>query len=276
LITKELFYLCQDIRAGKTRDKTRIPKEEDDFIYRGLIKCHHCKCVYSPEIKKKNDKSYTYLRPTKSKGYCEHCKHVNENVVNDQVSQIIKELTLPKDMLQKIQPELDAMLNEHRSIKQIKYDELTKTLINIKKRQDELMDQYVNQIDNESITINEIHKMNKILREKEVQIQEELVSLSIDDLSFRNAIISIFELAEGMYDIFKSSDNIKKRELIKILFPNLELNGLNLCYSLQKPFNLLQKEGDQPVWLPEVPVFLTSNYQEFADFHAIYSSKLSA
>ena len=106
-----------------------------------------------------------------------------------------------------------------------------------------------------------MNEMNKILRGKEIQIQEELASISTDDLSFRNAVITIFELADNLYEIFKSSDNIKKRELIKILCPNLELDGLNLCYSLQKPFDLLQKKDGKPVWLPAIGA-LRTNYHE--------------
>jgi site-specific DNA recombinase len=248
LITEELFNICADVRHGKTTDKTRIPKEEDDFIYRGLLKCYHCKCVYSPELKKGK---YTYMRPTKSQGDCEFCVSTNENIINDQMEQVIKELTLPQDMLQQIQPELKKMLEENRSVKKIKYDELNKALLNIKKRQEDVTDQFINQVEGKSITLDEVNEMNKILRGKEIQIQEELASISTDDLSFRNAVITIFELADNLYEIFKSSDNIKKRELIKILCPNLELDGLNLCYSLQKPFDLLQKKEGQPVWLPE-------------------------
>ena len=252
LITEELFNICADVRHGKTTDKTRIPKEEDDFIYRGLLKCYHCKCVYSPELKKGK---YTYMRPTKSQGDCEFCVSTNENIINEQMEQVIKELTLPQDMLQQIQPELKKMLEENRSVKKIKYDELNKALLNIKKRQEEVTDQFINQVEGKSITLDEVNEMNKILRGKEIQIQEELASISTDDLSFRNAVITIFELADNLYEIFKSSDNIKKRELIKILCPNLELSGLNLHYSLQKPFDLLQKKEGQPVWLPEVYKF---------------------
>ena len=191
------------------------------------------------------------MRPTKSQGDCEFCVSTNENIINDQMEQVIKELTLPQDMLQQIQPELKKMLEENRSVKKIKYDDLNKALLNIKKRQEEVTDQFINQVDGKSITLDEVNEMNKILRGKEIQIQEELASISTDDLSFRNAVITIFELADNLYEIFKSSDNIKKRELIKILCPNLELDGLNLCYSLQKPFDLLQKKDGQPVWLPE-------------------------
>ncbi|QED23042.1 recombinase family protein [Candidatus Deianiraea vastatrix] len=274
LITKELFDICQDIRAGKTTDKTRIPKTEEDFTYRGLIRCHHCKCVYTPDPKKGG--RYIYMKPTKSQGDCEFCKNTNENVINEQIEHIIKELTITKEALEAIKPELKKVLEENKSLNEIKFDELNKKLKNIEKRQEELIESLTEEQNDQSITLDEIQKMNTVLSMKKTQIQDELLSLDINNTSTRNQILTIFELAEGMYDIFESSNNIKKRELIKILFSNLELSGLNLHYSLQKPFDLLQKKEGQPVWLPNMPLFLTESHQEIQNFHKIYSSKLSA
>jgi hypothetical protein len=114
--------------------------------------------------------------------------------------------------------------------------------------------------------MDEIHKMNKILDEKKTQIENELLLCNIDFTTARNAVLTIFELAEGMYDIFESSNNIKKRELINILFSNLELSGLNLHYSLQKPFELLQKKEGQPVWLPIARTLRTERREEVYSF----------
>jgi len=114
--------------------------------------------------------------------------------------------------------------------------------------------------------MDEIHKMNKILDDKKTQIENELLLCNTDFTTARNAVLTIFELAEGMYDIFESSNNIKKRELINILFSNLELSGLNLHYSLQKPFELLQKKEGQPVWLPIARTLRTERREEVYSF----------
>lgn len=248
LITKELFDICQDIRAGKTTNKTRIPKTEEDFIYRGLIRCHHCKCVYTPDPKKGG--KYIYMKPTKSQGDCEFCKNTNENVINEQMEHIIKELTITKEALEAIKPDLQKVLDESKTVFKSKKETLESQLLNIEKRKEELFDQLTLTKTEGSITMDEIHKMNKILEDKKTQIEDELLLCNTDFTTARNAVLTIFELAEGMYDIFESSNNIKKRELINILFSNLELSGLNLYYSLQKPFDLLQKKEGQPVWLP--------------------------
>ena len=248
LITKELFDICQDIRAGKTTNKTRIPKTEEDFVYRGLIRCHHCKCVYTPDPKKNG--RYIYMKPTKSQGDCEFCKNTNENVINEQMEHIIKELTITKEALEAIKPDLQKVLDESKTVFKSKKETLESQLLNIEKRKEELFDQLTLSKTEGSITMDEIHKMNKILEDKKTQIEDELLSCGADFTTAQNAVLTIFELAEGMYDIFESSNNIKKRELINILFSNLELSGLNLHYSLQKPFDLLQKKEGQPVWLP--------------------------
>lgn len=52
-----------------------------------------------------------------------------------------------------------------------------------------------------------------------------------------------------MYDIFESSNNIKKRELINILYSNLTLDGEKLVFTLQKPFDKLIEMTSRPSWL---------------------------
>ena len=55
---------------------------------------------------------------------------------------------------------------------------------------------------------------------------------------FKIALSSLITLASHAHEIFASSTNDEKRQLLGYVFSNLELDGKKLSYTLQKPFNL--------------------------------------
>lgn len=97
LISKDLFDECQDVRSG--RRKTKFKRTEKSFILKGLLKCKHCKCSYSPELETKHTKkreTNTYMRLTKTKGECFYCYHINESKILSQIKDVLKGMTIPK------------------------------------------------------------------------------------------------------------------------------------------------------------------------------------
>ena len=67
---------------------------------------------------------------------------------------------------------------------------------------------------------------------------------------FKIALSSLISLASHAYDIFASSTNDEKRQLLGYVFSNLELEGSKLVYALQKPFNLFADFTTCKEWLP--------------------------
>lgn len=105
------------------------------------------------------------MRPTKSQGDYEHCKNTSEEFINDQISQIIQDLTMPKDILQCIKPELEKMLNSQKSIKKLKEDALKKELDNIEAKLEEILSSYISG----SITQDQFNKIEKSIGDREVK-----------------------------------------------------------------------------------------------------------
>ena len=70
------------------------------------------------------------------------------------------------------------------------------------------------------------------------------------DKNFKNAVITAFQLASRLHDIFLVSKNCEKREIINFVFSKLELKGKTLGYSLRKPFDLIVDLSKCDTWLP--------------------------
>lgn len=60
----------------------------------------------------------------------------------------------------------------------------------------------------------------------------------------------ILELSNRAYDLFKSSEVEQKRQLIKLVLPNLRIEGESMLYEAQKPFDVLLKNADCVDWRP--------------------------
>jgi site-specific DNA recombinase len=236
LIDQHLFDQCQDVRLG--RKTVKYKRTMKSYTYRGLIKCYYCGCSYSPEPQKEK---YIYMRPTKSQGDCEHCVYVKEEVITAQLSPII-----PTPMLELIKECLKTVVHTQHDYKM---QELKALGIKEQKLAQKLENALDHLISN-SITKEEYDPMVTKIKTERLEIthrMEELHKISDD---FENQVITVFELANHSYDLFKSSEIDDKRKIVNLLFPNLFLDGQKLVFTLQKPFDKLIEMTSRPLWLP--------------------------
>ncbi len=241
LISKELFDECVAVRKG--RKKNKYKRTEKPFILKGLLKCKHCDCSYSPELKKEK---YVYMRPTKSKGNCEYCFHLSEEKILIQIENVLKGMQIPEKILTQINEELQKSSNQEF---QIQTQEITKlqnqyeTLrMRIKRATELLLDS--------SLSKPEYDEMIADLQVQRQNVETRLQKLSSADDEFNKNLSTIFSLASRSYELFKSSELDEKRRIITILFPNLLLEGEKLVFTLRKPFDMFMNLGDCPNWLP--------------------------
>ena len=240
LITKELFDECQRVRKG--RRKTGYKRTQKPFVLKGLLKCIHCGCSYSPELKKKK---YVYMRPTKSQGDCKVCHHMNETKILSQVEDVLKKMVIPKNILLEIQDELkNSSEKEHKHLTsertQLK-SKMTNVDEKLKRARDLLLDL--------SITKEDYTEIKSDLEVERHNIDVKLQSLSKADDSFNETLGIIFELASKAHELFRSSEIEEKRRIITILFPNLKMDAEKLVFSLRKPFDMFVDCKDHPMWL---------------------------
>ena len=88
----------------------------------------------------------------------------------------------------------------------------------------------------------------KPLRERQDEIEVELNQLQQADKRFEMTLDVMLDLASKSYTLFESSRNTEKREILKLLFSNLTLNGENLDYIYRKPFNLFVNLESSQQW----------------------------
>jgi site-specific DNA recombinase len=239
LIDKELFDLCQDIKHGRGHNKYK--RTQDDFILKGLIKCLHCECSFSPYIKK----GHTYIRPNNAKTNCKYCKNINENKVLSQLKNAIQDISIPSDILFEIKDALKKSIEvEYKEYSTI-IEQLNLELKNIKTK---TYNWNLRCAEDLSITAEERIELLKPLRKRQDEIEVELNQLQQADKKFEMTLDVMLDLASKSYTLFESSRNTEKREILKLLFSNLTLNGENIDYTYTKPFNLFVNLEKSQQW----------------------------
>lgn len=58
----------------------------------------------------------------------------------------------------------------------------------------------------------------------------------------------ILELANRAHELFIGSEVEERRQLIGLVLSNLRLEGENLCYEAQKPFDVILNAADHQGW----------------------------
>ena len=241
LISKELYDECQLVRQGKR--KTKSKRTAKPFVLKGLLKCHHCGCGYSPELKKEK---YVYMRPTKSKGDCSYCYHLSEEKILIQIEDVLKGMKIPDNILIELNTELkksSAAEYEHQIQESNKLQKQYQTIqTRIKRARELFLDAQISK--------EEYDEMITGLQAERRNVEVRLQRLTEADDGFNKSLSTIFALASKAHDLFKSSELEEKRRIITILFPNLEMNAEKLVFKPRKPFDVFLNLPHRPNWLP--------------------------
>ncbi len=241
LISKELFDECKKVRTG--RRKSKFKRTEKPFILKGFLKCQHCHCSYSPELKKSK---YVYMRPTKSKGECSYCYHLSEKKILSQIEEVLKGMKIPEHILVDLNDELRKSSDkehQHQLDEGNKLQLQNQTLQTRSRRARELL------LDN-IISKEEYDSMMAEIQAERHNVEIRLQRLNNADNHFNKSISTIFALASKAYDLFKSSELDEKRRIILILFPNLEISSEKLVFKPRKPFDIFLNIPERLKWLP--------------------------
>lgn len=224
LITRELFDEVQAVFAGKNIKKT----ERHFFVFRRQVYCGRCRNLYIAE-KQKGEIYYRCHTRNCTKGTIreglleqEVVKTTRKLLLNDFEYAYLKQQALKESRTSEAEFEVD-----YRRL-QILQDQ-------IKDRLSKLADAYVDEIfDKETY----IEKKNKLLMEEQ-SIKEKIVNLRQNaDEAFKK-LEAFLELVNSAYLSYKWGTPEEKRDLVKTVFSNCEINGKIILVKPFLPFQLM-------------------------------------
>jgi len=99
------------------------------------------------------------------------------------------------------------------------------------------------------ITQDAYDKKHKEFRTKQEEIKQRMDKLQQADEDYYITASYILSLANRAYDLFLSSEPMIKRQLLKFLLQNCEIENGNLRYTLNYPFSAIFSYTKSQSWL---------------------------
>lgn len=248
LITRELFDICQQVRAKRSIAPNKALSR--DFIFKGLLKCQNCGCSISFEYKKKpSGKEYIIGSCTNAKGMCKRV-YVNELEFLKPVYEVLERFEsiteeVQKELVNELRKNTEAEIVFHKEqINRIRtnYDKL-------KQAQNNLLSAFISP-DNQSITKDVYDKKYQELQDQIQTLEIEMSEHQKADSDYQTTIATVFSVARRAKTIFEnSSDTAGKRQFLSYLLQNPVVNGKKLSFTIASPFNLVLELAESPNWL---------------------------
>lgn len=246
LIDKTLFDRCQAIIAGtsvSTPIETRVQQRaKKPFIFRGLMRCADCGCQIVSDLKKGQ---YVYLACTKAKGkdVCQ-AGRIREEVALEVVEHVLSRINIPESLIMKIQERLKSQYDDNRSDMLAMAKQLQDQFNDVDIRLDRLLNLYLDQ----SITQETYDKKRLQLLAERESLSRQIMDYTKDDSEFRTSFVTLLQVISRAANTFKSSKVEQKRKILSLVFSNLWLEGRNVRYELNKPFDKIVNLPESKVW----------------------------
>jgi len=213
IISKDVWYMCEDIRNGRGLHKHKGKIATKHGIYRGLIVCSECGCSITPERHTKTQKngnkhSWIYYHCTGAKG-----KHkdtwIEEKELTKQFADIYKQMRIPEADLESMTKTLKEAHEGKINFNTEMFDEYN---LQIKKLEKRIEQAYIDKLDGR-ITQDEYDNFRKKFRSEQQDYKNKLDRLEHADKQYYITASLLLDLASRSYELFIGSEPDDKREI---------------------------------------------------------------
>ena len=237
LISYDLYQQCKDVRKGRQKTYNKTTKKE--YIFNKLIRCVKCGCCLSAYTKKEK---YVYLRPNNKKK-CD-CKQINEMEAEKMVTDVLGTLSMSEDVLKEYIDRVQKRYNKEHNVELTQHKLLESNYSTIDNKLSRLLDIYIEG----SISKDEYDSKRELLNAEKQELQEKLQSFNTDTEEVYVTLELLLTLVSKAKSLYQSSRIDIKRQIIKVVFSNLFINGSKLGYAIKKPLEEFFKKATCLEW----------------------------
>ncbi|MBU0660933.1 recombinase zinc beta ribbon domain-containing protein [Patescibacteria group bacterium] len=239
IINKVLWKNVQDILDSRENRGKQAKWGTRHFTFKGLLECGEChRTVTGDKKTKSSGKEYVYYRCTKYKSECSQ-KPVNENAINEQIEQALKDIELPKDTVDYITEALKDSLDIKRDTTDRERKRLEDRKIKLMTRLDRL---YEDKLDN-NITEDFYNRKFNEYTEQVTDLDSRISNYTQADIDYYRYGSGILELAHKASKLYRMANDEEKRELLGYLLSNCQLIDKKLVIEYRKPFEMIMKRN---------------------------------
>ena len=228
IISKELFYRVQD----RLIDPNKSKKHNIDFAYTGLIRCQHCGCLLTAELKKEK---YIYYHCTGNKGG--NCKsdYINETKIDKAISEVLKLIIIPQHIRENISNSLKIV-----HAKKNGYSKEVKAKI---QKQITTLENRIEKAFLEKLDGNIPHDFWKANNEK-WQAEKDKLYIQLEEINkldkrFYEQSDSLLSFTDNAYDYYLKGNNEQKRRIIEIISDKISYKDKKFDIELKPVFQTI-------------------------------------
>lgn len=227
IISKELYDAVQEVLDSFHKSHAIYAGKE--FVYRSMLTCKECGCHITAE----EHKGHIYYHCTQHKG--KHgAKWVREERITEQIEQVLRSISPSESEYQLIMENLRSTFAADNELRKKLETNLQNRITANQTKNSRLLDKLL-----EGAIDDELYKAKSAeLKSERATLENSLLQLASIDQDWFTDISEVISLAKDAPLLFaKSSKIVEKRQLLKLLFSNLQISGTSLCYKMKKPFN---------------------------------------
>ena len=232
LISMGLF---EKVQLAFKKDGKPETRRKHQFIYSGLFTCAKCGSAIVGEIKKGK---YIYY----------HCADKTKNCPNKGIS--IKQEQLDKyfeESIKRIQitPQhkkaiVEALKESHKDEEEYNKSEILRLTNRAEVLRSRLSKIYVDKLDGKISEDFWVEKNNEWTLEH-AKILREIEAHSKANVNYMAQGANLVELLENLYTHYIELDDTEKTKILKYIFSNFLIDGRNVSYEYEKPFDIFAK-----------------------------------
>lgn len=228
IISKELFYRVQN----KLIDPNKTRKKRIDFAYTGIIRCGHCDCLLTAELKKNK---YIYYHCTGNKGGSCKKDYIREEKIDKAIAEILKLIIIPTETREKIA----IALKKVHAIKN-NYSNDVKTSI---QKQIEILEKRIEKAFQEKLDENITHDFWKINNDKwhteKNKLYIKLQEINKFDKTFYEQSNVLLKFIDDAYDLYLQGSLEQRKRIINIISQNLSYKDKEFSIELKPVFQTI-------------------------------------
>ncbi len=228
LISEDLFNTVGEMLKSKTTPKSK----KHNFLFKGLFRCKECQGTITWEIQK----GIVY-------GHCNHYRNcsqkawVKEVDVKPEVEKFIKELEIKNErIVEWIREALKSKYKEENEVYSHSVEELQLEKNRIQKMLDNLYDDKLS----ERIDLDTYNSKFEELKGKKTEVEVNINKYSTKADAFQKIGITLYELSQRSEAMYSKVLPEEKRELMRLVFEEMNINEGKVILKYTKPFEILR------------------------------------
>jgi site-specific DNA recombinase len=227
IVDKEVFRRVQGVI--EQRNDTRAVSHR--FAYTGLLKCAHCGCGITAEIKKER---YIYYHCSFDKGNCD-ASYVREEELEKQFEGILKDLSFSPEAFEWMREALRQSAQEKAEYNKRAIERLNAQYAKLQNRIDQI---YLDKLDGE-IEEGFYKKHVSLWRKEQAAIRNRIERHEKADQNYIEQGIRLLEIARNALGFYKTHSQEERAILLRFILQEPKLEKEKVLPAFRAPFDII-------------------------------------